>query len=215
MGIRTTSSVPPSSSRQTRALRSSSCTLVTTEAGGGGGDVRDLERVDGGRFLERDPDFRVRTLGHLLPKHLFRPPRPGGDRRPPAAARLPAAHGTPRPPAARQKICCGFWPHSKYDTVTPPPFARMSGMTMVSLRNRMSSASGVVGPFAPSAPILARTRGAFSAAVAFSSADGARMSTSSSRRSSFEIGFEPGKPVTDPFFSLWTSTSFGSHPLGL
>jgi hypothetical protein len=48
-----------------------------------------------------------------------------------------------------------FCNHSKYDTVTPPPFARISGITNISFLNKISSASGVVGPLAASATILA------------------------------------------------------------
>ena len=47
--------------------------------------------------------------------------------------------------------CCRSCTHSKYDTVTPPALQRMSGMTKMSDPARMSSASGSVGPFAPSA----------------------------------------------------------------
>src|SRR2546429_4315626 len=114
-----------------------------------------------------------------------------------------------------QKNSERFWTHSKYDTVTPPPFARMSGIRRIPRLWKRSSASGVVGPFAPSAMIFAFTRGAFSDVRTPSRAHGARMSTSSSRTSSFETGFVPGNPTTDPDFSLKTWTSFGSNPFSL
>ena len=53
--------------------------------------------------------------------------------------------------------------HSKYETVTPPAFVRMSGSTWMPRSARISSASGDVGPFAPSARSCAWIRGAFSA----------------------------------------------------
>ena len=46
--------------------------------------------------------------------------------------------------------------HSKYETTTPPAFARMSGRTRTPLSSRISSAAGVTGPFAPSQIIFAR-----------------------------------------------------------
>ena len=52
--------------------------------------------------------------------------------------------------------------HSKYDTTTPPAFARMSGRTSTPLSSRISSAAGVVGPFAPSTMIFAFTCAALS-----------------------------------------------------
>ena len=47
--------------------------------------------------------------------------------------------------------------HSKYDTVTPPAFARISGITKISFFARIGSARCVVGPFAPSHKILHRS----------------------------------------------------------
>ena len=43
-----------------------------------------------------------------------------------------------------------FWSHSKYDTVTPPEFASTSGTIGIPFLNNISSASGVIGPFASS-----------------------------------------------------------------
>src|SRR5438445_806704 len=108
-----------------------------------------------------------------------------------------------------------FWTHSKYDTVTPPPFARMSGIRRIPRLWKRSSASGVVGPFAPSAMIFAFTRGAFSDVRTPSRAHGARIVTSSSRSASFVTSFVPGKPTTLPVRSLNARTSFGSNPLSL
>ena len=67
-------------------------------------------------------------------------------------------------PKARERIAFSFWltscsdqkkdwrscTHSKYDTVTPPAFARMSGTRKMSRSRKISSPSGVVGPLAPS-----------------------------------------------------------------
>ena len=52
--------------------------------------------------------------------------------------------------------------HSKYDTVTPPALARMSGTTGIPRSAKIASASSVVGPFAPSTISFASTRPAFS-----------------------------------------------------
>ena len=76
---------------------------------------------------------------------------------------------------ARVRIAFSFWltscsdqkkdwrscTHSKYDTVTPPALARMSGMRKIPRSRKISSASGVVGPFAPSTISLALTSRAF------------------------------------------------------
>ena len=56
--------------------------------------------------------------------------------------------------SSSQKLACRSCTHSKYETVTPPALARMSGSTMMPRSNRMSSASGSVGPLAASATIL-------------------------------------------------------------
>src|SRR2546426_6975209 len=37
------------------------------------------------------------------------------------------------------------WTHSKYETMTPPAFARMSGITVTPRSRRIATASGVVG----------------------------------------------------------------------
>ena len=59
--------------------------------------------------------------------------------------------------------------------------------TSTPLSSRISSAAGVVGPFAPSQMTFALTRSAFSSFITCSRLQGARMSQSSRRRSSFEI----------------------------
>jgi hypothetical protein len=61
-----------------------------------------------------------------------------------------------------QKKCCRLCTHSKYDTVTPPALARMSGTTKMPRSRRISSAARSVGPFAPSTTILQRSRSALS-----------------------------------------------------
>src|SRR5262245_4334899 len=53
--------------------------------------------------------------------------------------------------------------HSKYDTVTPPALVSTSGRTGIPRSQRMASASSDVGPFAPSAIMRVRRRGALSA----------------------------------------------------
>src|SRR3989454_5474717 len=114
-----------------------------------------------------------------------------------------------------QKNSDRFCTHSKYDTVTPPPLAKMSGITRMPRLCKMSSASGVVGPFAPSATIFPLMRGAFSEVRMPSRAHGATMSTSSSMSASFVISRVPGNPTTLPVFSLNARTSFGSKPFSL
>ena len=59
----------------------------------------------------------------------------------------------------------------------------------------MSSASGVVGPFAASATILALMRSALAAVIWFSSAAGMRMSHSISSSSALVTSLAPGKPT--------------------
>src|SRR5437667_331435 len=49
--------------------------------------------------------------------------------------------------------------------MTPPAFARMSGITVTPRSRRIASASGVVGPFAPSATIVALMRSALSSRI--------------------------------------------------
>src|ERR1700682_1982316 len=71
-----------------------------------------------------------------------------------------------------QKNDCRSCTHSKYETVTPPALARMSGTTMMPRCSRMRSASGVVGPLAPSMITEAWIRPALRAGIWFSSAAG-------------------------------------------
>ncbi len=95
-----------------------------------------------------------------------------------------------------------FCTHSKYETVTPPALQRKSGMSKTLFLNRMSSASGVVGPFAASAMIFALIRDAFFVVITFSSAAGTRISHCSSSKASLVMGFVPGNPTTLPVFCL-------------
>ena len=71
-----------------------------------------------------------------------------------------------------QKNCCASCTHSKYETVTPPAFARMSGTTKTPRSRRIASASSVVGPFAPSTRSRARMRPALRSVIWFCSAAG-------------------------------------------
>ena len=68
--------------------------------------------------------------------------------------------------------------------------------------SRISSAAGVVGPFAPSQIIFACTRGAFSAVITCSSAHGVSTSQSISISSSFVIASAPGNPSRTPCSAL-------------
>src|SRR5207237_9372007 len=77
--------------------------------------------------------------------------------------------------------------HSKYETVTPPAFARMSGTTGIPRSPRISSASIVVGPFAPSTTSVACTRPAFAHVSWPSRAASTRTSHGSSRSCSLVI----------------------------
>ena len=68
-------------------------------------------------------------------------------------------------------------------------------MTKVSESARIASASGVVGPLAPSTMARAWVRAALSALMTPSSAAGMRTSQGSSSSSAFEIGRPFGKPA--------------------
>jgi hypothetical protein len=91
-----------------------------------------------------------------------------------------------------------FCAHSKYETVTPPALARMSGTTMTPFSWRTSSAAGVTGWFAASSTTRALMRSAFCSLITRSSAAGTSTSTSSSSSSAFEISSAPEKPTTEP-----------------
>ena len=91
----------------------------------------------------------------------------------------------------------------------------MSGSTVIFFWKKTVSASGRVGPFAASAMSFALTLSAFFPVSWFSSAAGTRMSTLSSRSSSFEIVFAPGKPTTEPVFALCSSRACGLNPSAL
>jgi hypothetical protein len=73
----------------------------------------------------------------------------------------------------------------------------MSGITKMPFSSRIESALAVVGPFAPSQMILARTFAAFLLVITFSSAAGRSTSTSESSSSSFEFWSPPSKPSSD------------------
>ena len=68
--------------------------------------------------------------------------------------------------------------------MTPPELARISGTTTMPLLKRISSASKVVGPLAPSTMYLALILSAFSSVIWFSMAAGMRTSTFRSNNSS-------------------------------
>lgn len=86
-----------------------------------------------------------------------------------------------------QKKFCRSWTHSKYETITPPEFARISGIINTPFSFKISSASLAVGPLAPSASILHFILYAFFSVICPHKADGTRISHLSSRSSSGEI----------------------------
>ena len=77
---------------------------------------------------------------------------------------------------------------------------------------RIASASGVVGPLAPSAISLALTRAALRAVIWPSMAAGTRMSQSSSNRSSLEMRSVRGVPTMLPVSWRWRRASERSMP---
>src|SRR6266480_2554904 len=76
----------------------------------------------------------------------------------------------------------------------------MSGINVTFLLKRISSASGVVGPLAPSATSFALILDAFFSVITSSRAAGTSMSTSSSSSSSFVIGSLSGMLTMLPVF---------------
>jgi hypothetical protein len=86
-----------------------------------------------------------------------------------------------RPQKRRPRSCT----HSKYETVTPPAFVRMSGRIGIPRSARIASASSEVGPFAPSEISRAWIRCAFSSVTWSSRAASTRMSQGSSSSSAF------------------------------
>ena len=102
---------------------------------------------------------------------------------------------------ASQKKLSRSWTHSKYETVTPPALARMSGTTLTPRSCRIASAPGVVGALAPSTTMRARTLPALRSLIAPASAQGARISQSTSKSASRAIASPAGKPATEPVSS--------------
>jgi len=110
--------------------------------------------------------------------------------------------------------CCRLCSHSKYETVTPPAFARMSGTTKIPRSARIESASRSVGPFAASTRMRHWTRAAFSAVIWRSIAAGISTSHASVRRSAFDTGSAFGKPSRKRCSAIQRSTSAMSSPRG-
>ena len=75
----------------------------------------------------------------------------------------------------------------------------MSGRTVIPSSRRIASASGVVGPLAPSTTTCARTCGAIAASIVLSIAAGINTSHSQVSSSSLVIASAPGKSVSVPF----------------
>jgi hypothetical protein len=94
---------------------------------------------------------------------------------------------------------------------TPVP-TRPSGMTKTPFSSRISSASAVVGPFAPSQMTFARMRAAFFVVITFSSAAGTRASTSSVSSSSFVMGVPLRYPSSAPCLRTHSAASWTSMP---
>jgi len=96
-----------------------------------------------------------------------------------------------------------FLSHSKYETVTPPPFIKRSGHTTIPFLTRISSPAKVDGPLAPSTTALHLRLGAFPLWIDFSTAAGRRKShyfsiNESGFLSSISFAFE--YPSKVPFF---------------
>ena len=92
----------------------------------------------------------------------------------------------------------------------------MSGITSIPRWLRTSSASGVVGAFAPSATIFAFTAEAFSAVITDPVAAGIRTSQSSASTAwEEEIPSPPAKPLTPPVESTCRCKASMSSPLSL
>lgn len=80
---------------------------------------------------------------------------------------------------------------------------------------KITSASGVVGPFAISRTIFAFILSALSFVMTFSSAAGASMSQFTSSSSSFVMFLLPGKSLTAPVFCLCCINFGTSNPFSL
>ncbi len=111
-----------------------------------------------------------------------------------------------------QKYLCISCTHSKYETTTPPAFARISGSTNTPWSLSMASASRVVGSLAPSATILAFILFAFFEFIWPPTAAG--MSTSHLRpiSSSTETCSASLKPASDFVSALCFFTALISRP---
>ena len=77
------------------------------------------------------------------------------------------------------------WTHSKYETITPPELARMSGIMKTSRSSKMASASSVVGPLAASVRMRQQRLPAFFSVICSESAAG--ISTVQSRVSNSSL----------------------------
>ena len=104
--------------------------------------------------------------------------------------------------------------HSKYETVTPPALARMSGTTAMPRWAKISSASGSVGPFAASTMIEAFTRSALSRVSWPSIAAGMRRSQSNSKSSSLVTSCAPSRPWRPPVSAWCCRSASGVSPSG-
>ena len=83
--------------------------------------------------------------------------------------------------------CWRFCTHSKYETVTPPAFVKISGIIAIFRFHSLFAASPVTGPFAASIITLQFSESTFDSLIALPSAAGIKKSHSKASNSSFDI----------------------------
>jgi hypothetical protein len=99
--------------------------------------------------------------------------------------------------------------------VTPPALARISGTTKMFFSARMSSATMVVGPLAPSQRIRHWSCAAFLLVMTFSVAAGMRISHSRVISSAESTASASLKPAMAPVWTRWRRRALMSRPLAL
>ena len=88
--------------------------------------------------------------------------------------------------------------------MTPPALARMSGTMKMRLSARISSATAVVGPLAPSTTMRALILSALRLVITFSVAAGTRISQSETSNSSVGTASAPRNPRVVPLRYLYS-----------
>ena len=159
-------------------------------------------RRGGSRARRRSVTLGIEARGSCSPRPLAAP----RARRRQGAARCPASRAGPRSRGTRARRSAGAArsPRSPSRRAPAAPAPTRStrrrrrrrsrgrrGRRARRSSSRIASASGVVGPFAPSSTILALTRPALASVITSSSAHGASTSQSSSSSSSFETASPP------------------------